>query len=126
MAGENSHSFLITNPVSQISNNDSSADIVCNAEMCVGEIRQFCKLPAGGQSLMRAMTRQINLSARACHLILKQGKLILTGRKGGDPIRALGGGVVVPPKLINCVAIKDLEWRKLSVILTKKMLCGKL
>src|SRR5512144_2476247 len=33
---------------------NGSTDIVCNADMRVGEIRQFCKLQAEGQSLMRA------------------------------------------------------------------------
>jgi hypothetical protein len=33
--------------------------------MRVGEIRQFCKLPEDGQSLMRAAMNQLNLSARA-------------------------------------------------------------
>jgi magnesium chelatase family protein len=35
---------------------NSSSDIVCNADMRVGEIRQYCKLPEEGQSLMRAAT----------------------------------------------------------------------
>ena len=30
------------------------SDIVCNADMRVGEIRQFCKIREEGQSLMRA------------------------------------------------------------------------
>jgi len=32
---------------------------------------QFCKLPDGAQSLMRAAMTQLNLSARAYHRILK-------------------------------------------------------
>jgi magnesium chelatase family protein len=40
---------------------------VCNADMRVGEIRQFCKLQEEGQSLMRAAMTQLNLSARAYH-----------------------------------------------------------
>jgi magnesium chelatase family protein len=43
------------------------SSIVCNADMRVGEIRQFCKLPEEGQSLMRAAISQLNLSARAYH-----------------------------------------------------------
>jgi len=39
----------------RISNNGSS-DIICNADMRVGEIRQFCKLQDEGQSLMWAAT----------------------------------------------------------------------
>ena len=43
----------------------SSSDIVANADMRVGEVRQFCKLQDEGQSLMRAAMTQLNLSARA-------------------------------------------------------------
>jgi len=43
----------------------SQSDIICNADMRVGEIRQFCKLQDEGQSLMRAPMTQLNLSARA-------------------------------------------------------------
>ena len=35
---------------------NGSTDIVCNADMRVGEIRQFCRLQEEGQSLMRAAT----------------------------------------------------------------------
>jgi len=48
-----------------------SPNIVANADIRIGEIRQFCKLQDEGQSLMRAATTQLNLSARACHRILK-------------------------------------------------------
>jgi magnesium chelatase family protein len=44
---------------------NGSSEIVCNADMRVGEIRQYCKLPEEGQSLMRAAMTQLNLSARA-------------------------------------------------------------
>jgi len=46
---------------------DSKRPIFCNADMRVGEIRQFCKLQDEGQSLMRAAMSQLNLSARAYH-----------------------------------------------------------
>ena len=52
------------------------SNIVCNADMRVGEIRQFCKLPEEGQSLMRAAMSQLNLSARAYHRILKLARTI--------------------------------------------------
>src|SRR5687767_10045367 len=45
----------------------TSNDIVCNADMRVGEVRQFCQLQAEGQSLMRSAMSQLNLSARAYH-----------------------------------------------------------
>ena len=44
---------------------NGSSDIVCNADMRVGEIRQFCRLQEEGQSLMRAAMSQLNLSARS-------------------------------------------------------------
>jgi magnesium chelatase family protein len=56
--------------------NHGSSDIVCNADMRVGEIRQFCKLQNEGQSLMRAAMMQLNLSARAYHRILKLSRTI--------------------------------------------------
>ena len=55
---------------------NGSSDIVCNADMRVGEIRQFCKLPDESQSLMRAAMTQLNLSARAYHRILKLARTI--------------------------------------------------
>jgi hypothetical protein len=45
--------------------NNGATDIVCNADMRVGEVRQFCGLQAEGQSLMRSTMTQLNLSARA-------------------------------------------------------------
>ena len=55
--------------------NNGSSDIICNADMRVGDVRQFCKLQdegvalslSKGQSLMRAAMTQLNLSARAYH-----------------------------------------------------------
>ena len=55
---------------------DSQSDIICNADMRVGEIRKFCKLQDEGQSLMRAAMSQMNLSARAYHRILKLARTI--------------------------------------------------
>ena len=52
------------------------SSIVCNADMRVGEIRQYCKLPEEGQSLMRSAMTQLNLSARAYHRILKLARTI--------------------------------------------------
>jgi magnesium chelatase family protein len=58
------------------STNSQSTDIICNADMRVGEIRQFCRLPDEGQRLMRAAMTQLNLSARAYHRILKLARTI--------------------------------------------------
>jgi len=62
----------------------SQFDIICNADMRIGEIRQFCKLQDKGgvlslskyRSLMRAAMRQLNSSARAYHHILKLARTI--------------------------------------------------
>ena len=55
---------------------NGSSDIVCNADMRVGEIRQFCRVGDEGQRLMRAAMTQLNLSARAYHRILKLARTI--------------------------------------------------
>jgi magnesium chelatase family protein len=75
-AARNIHRARFTNPDSRMPNNGSSTDIVCNVDMRVGEIRQFCKLQDEGQSLMRAAMTQLNLSARAYHRILKLARTI--------------------------------------------------
>ena len=56
--------------------NGEAKDIICNADMRVGEVRQFCQLQAEGQSLMRSAMSQLNLSARAYHRILKLSRTI--------------------------------------------------
>lgn len=50
----------------RFSKNEAS-DSVCNADMCIGEIRQFCKLPEEDESLMRAAITYLILSARIYH-----------------------------------------------------------
>jgi magnesium chelatase family protein len=50
--------------------------VVCNADMRVGEVRQFCKLDAAGESLVRAAMGQMNLSARGYHRVLKLARTI--------------------------------------------------
>ncbi len=51
-------------------------DLVCNTDMRVAEIRQFCKLDAAGESLVRAAMGQMNLSARGYHRVLKLARTI--------------------------------------------------
>lgn len=51
-------------------------EVVCNADMRIGEVRQFCVLQPEGQSLMRTAMSQLNLSARAYHRILKLSRTI--------------------------------------------------
>jgi len=56
--------------------NIKSSNIVANADMRVGEIRQFCKLDEAGESLIRAAMGQMNLSARGYHRVLKLARTI--------------------------------------------------
>ena len=58
--------------------------LVCNADMGPGEIRQFCILRDEAQALIRAAMRQMHLSARAYHRILKVSRTIadLEGTEG--------------------------------------------
>ncbi len=48
----------------------------CNADMGPSEVRSFCKLDEQGQQLMRSAMRQLNLSARSFHRILKVARTI--------------------------------------------------
>ena len=81
--------------------NGSSTDIVCNADMHVGEVRQFCQLQAEGQSLMRAAMSQLQLSARAYHRILKLPRTI-ADLAGSDEIQSahLAEALQYHPKII--------------------------
>jgi magnesium chelatase family protein len=64
-----------------------ATDIVCNADMRIGEVRQFCQLQAEGQSLMRSAMSQLQLSARAYHRILKLSRTI-ADLAGSDEIQS--------------------------------------
>ena len=63
---------------------DGSSDIICNADMHVGEVRQFCKLDEEGESLIRAAMRQMNLSARGYHRVLKLARTIADSAGSAD------------------------------------------
>ena len=77
------------------------SDVVCNADMRVGEIRQFCVLQDEGQGLMRAAMTQHNLSARAYHRILKLARTI-ADLAGSDEIQSahLAEAIQYRPKLM--------------------------
>lgn len=62
--------------LARFSKAESSKNIVANADMRVGEIRQFCKLQDEGQSLMWAAMTQLNLLARVYHRSLKLARTI--------------------------------------------------
>jgi magnesium chelatase family protein len=50
--------------------------ITCNTDMGPGEIRKFCQLDKDSEKLIRAAMRQMQLSARAYHRILKLSRTI--------------------------------------------------
>ena len=50
--------------------------LVCNADMTPLEVREFCKLEPSAQSLLQAATKQLSLSARAFHRVLKLARTI--------------------------------------------------
>ncbi len=49
---------------------------VTNAEMGAAEIRKYCELDGAGQSLLKAAVRQLSLSARGYHRVLKLARTI--------------------------------------------------
>jgi magnesium chelatase family protein len=50
--------------------------ILTNAEMGPAEVRQFCPLEPGAQALLRSAMKQLSLSARAFHRVLKLARTI--------------------------------------------------
>lgn len=52
------------------------SDITCNADMRPAEVRQFCTLDETGNALVRSAMRQLQLSARAYHRVLKLARTI--------------------------------------------------
>lgn len=49
--------------------NNASSDTVCNADMYVGEIRKFCRLPEESQSLMQVAMTQLMYCTLAFSLV---------------------------------------------------------
>jgi len=78
-----------------------SRSIVCNADMRVAEVRQFCKLDEAGESLIRAAMGQMNLSARGYHRVLKLARTIadLVGSELIQPMH-LAEALQYRPKLM--------------------------
>ena len=50
--------------------------LTCNAEMTPAEVREFCQVDDSAQSLLKAAMKQLYLSARAFHRILKLARTI--------------------------------------------------
>jgi magnesium chelatase family protein len=61
--------------------------ISCNAEMMPAEVREFCGMDDSAQNLLKAAMKQLYLSARAFHRILKLARTI-ADLEGADTIRA--------------------------------------
>ena len=59
----------------------NKANIVVNGDMGPAEVQRYCQLKETGKSLMQAAVRQMDLSARAYHRVLKLARTIadLTG-----------------------------------------------
>ena len=51
-------------------------ELTCNAEMMPTEVREFCQVEESAQSLLKAAMKQLYLSARAFHRILKLARTI--------------------------------------------------
>ncbi len=58
----------------------------CNADMGPAEVREVCRLDEAGKSLVRAAMRQLQMSARAFHRILKLARTI-ADLEGADDIQ---------------------------------------
>ncbi|HEY82181.1 MAG TPA: YifB family Mg chelatase-like AAA ATPase [Dehalococcoidia bacterium] len=54
----------------------SGTRLTCNAEMTPAEVREFCQLEEQAQSLLQAAMKQLYLSARAFHRVLKLARTI--------------------------------------------------
>jgi magnesium chelatase family protein len=61
--------------------------LTCNAEMTPSEIREFCHVEDSAQSLLKAAMKQLYLSARAFHRILKLA-LTIADLENCDTIKA--------------------------------------
>jgi magnesium chelatase family protein len=61
--------------------------LTCNAEMTPSEIREFCHVEDAAQSLLKAAMKQLYLSARAFHRILKLA-LTIADLENCDTIKA--------------------------------------
>lgn len=59
---------------------------LCNADMGPTDVREFCQLDETGHALISAAMRQLNLSARAYHRVLKLARTI-ADLSGVDSIR---------------------------------------
>ena len=61
--------------------------LTCNAEMTPTEVREFCQVESSAQSLLKMAMKQLYLSARAFHRILKLARTI-ADLEGDEIIKA--------------------------------------
>lgn len=59
--------------------------LMCNADMTPTEIRQYCHLEGAAETLMQTAMRQLRLTARGYHRVLKLGRTI-ADLAGSDPL----------------------------------------
>lgn len=62
----------------------SNKKTLCNAEMSLDEIKKYCKLDNEGQNLLLSASKQLSLSARGYHRILKLARTIADLEKSAD------------------------------------------
>jgi magnesium chelatase family protein len=61
--------------------------LACNAEMTPVEVKEFCRLESPAQSLLRTAMKQLHLTARAFHRILKLSRTIADIDGGPETIK---------------------------------------
>ena len=77
-------------------------NLTCNADMTPVEVREFCRTEPEAQTLIRAAMKQLYLSARAFHRILKLARTIAD----------LDGSVIIAPSHLA----EAIQYRSRSVI----------
>jgi magnesium chelatase family protein len=54
----------------------NGSKLTCNAEMTAVEVKEYCKVDAAAQSLLKAAMKQIHFTARSFHRTLKLARTI--------------------------------------------------